>query len=123
MLTNDTSIQKRYYISGNKFSGYGLLTLSKLPAYFFYYPYESTLMSRGLLVADTCFNPRETHSGTFLVGNSHLESMNNPKARKEQFDFVIEKLAGHDHIFAGDFNFDYDWYNESGSQLSKIAIK
>mmetsp|Transcript_19538 Transcript_19538/g.22735 ORF Transcript_19538/g.22735 Transcript_19538/m.22735 type:complete len:85 (-) Transcript_19538:497-751(-) len=51
-LTENSEIKKKYYISGNPIRGYGVLILSKLPAYFYEHKYEESLMGRSLLVAE-----------------------------------------------------------------------
>ena len=85
-VTMDSGIQNTYYVSGNKIQGYGVLILSKLPAYFYEYKFEESLMGRSLLVAETWINNR-----TFLVGTSHLESMRSAPIRKIQMKIAEGK--------------------------------
>lgn len=56
-----------------------------------------------------------------MVGTSHLESLNQAKARKEQMEVVEEVLGDNDGIFMGDFNFGFDWEAEKDT-LSKFTI-
>ena len=55
-VTNDDTIKERYYISGNPIHGYGVLILSKLPAYFYEYKFGNSLMGRSLLVAEVALD-------------------------------------------------------------------
>ena len=89
-VTLDSEIQKKYYVSGNNIWGYGVLILSKLPAYFYEFKFEESLMGRSLLVAEVNINDR-----TFLVATSHLESMRSAPIRKSQ----MEIAEGNVHIY------------------------
>mmetsp|Transcript_4015 Transcript_4015/g.3357 ORF Transcript_4015/g.3357 Transcript_4015/m.3357 type:complete len:187 (-) Transcript_4015:498-1058(-) len=51
-VTSNKTIREKYYISGNNISGYGILMLSKLPAYFFEFKFETSRMERSLLVGE-----------------------------------------------------------------------
>jgi endonuclease/exonuclease/phosphatase family metal-dependent hydrolase len=73
-ITLNKKIQETYYISGNPIQGYGVLILSKLPAYFYEYQYTTSMMGRSLLVAEVCINPKQGKTGTYYVATSHLES-------------------------------------------------
>ncbi|CAI2370911.1 unnamed protein product [Moneuplotes crassus] len=112
-LTENEGIRKKYYISGNGIRGYGVVIISKLPAYFFEFKYECTSMGRSLLVGEVSINSDENEDSTFLVGTSHLESLNNAALRKDQMEYYIDPILGkYDSIFMGDFNFMYHWKNE-----------
>lgn len=108
LLVQHEFIRENYYFSGNSISDYGLLILSKWPAYFYDFPFENTWMDRSLLVAETVFNGE-----TFLVCTTHLESLDNSKKRALQMKYIQhDVLKGYDAIFMGDFNFDYKWPDE-----------
>lgn len=73
-------------------------------------------MDRGFLAAETVFNGK-----TFVVGTTHLESLDNKKRRKEQMEAIQTKiLPGTDAIFMGDLNFDLSWPDEGGNLDSKM---
>lgn len=108
ILVSTEYIRDNYYFSGNNINEYGLLILSKWPAYFYDFPFENSWMGRSLLVGETVFNGE-----TFLVCTSHLESLDNRKKRAEQMDYIQhDLLQDHDAIFMGDFNFDFSWPDE-----------
>lgn len=111
MLVENKHIKNTYYFSGNTIDEYGLLILSKWPAYFYDFPYENTWMNRSLLVAETIFNGK-----TFIIGTSHLESLDNKYKRVKQMEFIQSNvLKDHDSIFMGDFNFDFKCSEETVS--------
>lgn len=108
MLVENEWIKSHYYFSGNNITEYGLLILSKWPAYFYDFPFQNSWMNRSLLVAETVFNGE-----TFLVSTSHLESLDNRHKRAKQMNYIQNTLLkGFDSIFMGDFNFDYSWPDE-----------
>ena len=69
IIANKT-IRDRYYFSGNQIHSYGVLILSKWPAYFYEFKYDCSKMGRSLLVAETVFNNQ-----SFFVATTHLESL------------------------------------------------
>jgi endonuclease/exonuclease/phosphatase family metal-dependent hydrolase len=118
LLVHNEHIRSTYYFSGNSITDYGLLILSKWPAYFYDFPFENTWMERSLLVAETVFNGQ-----SFLVCTSHLESLDNRLKRSEQINYIQnEVLQGYDAIFMGDFNFDFSWSDE-GKNINRKLVK
>ncbi len=72
-------------------------------------------MDRGFLAAETVLNGKP-----FIVGTTHLESLDNKKKRKEQMEFIQSKLLkDRDAIFMGDLNFDLNWKDEGENLDSK----
>jgi endonuclease/exonuclease/phosphatase family metal-dependent hydrolase len=64
------------------------------------------------LIAETTVNGKP-----FLVGTSHLESMDSAEIRRIQCE-VVQKVMnqnGFPHVFMGDFNFDFSWKHEKGN--------
>ena len=83
-VTNDATIRNRYYISGNKMKGYGILLLSKMPAKFYEHKFGNSSMGRSLLIAEA-FYMKDGIPQSFYVATSHLESLDgNAKTRNEQ---------------------------------------
>jgi len=90
-----------YYVSGNILSGYITLILSKYPCNFFVLPWP-THMSRYLLYAELELNGKPS-----VIGTVHLESLGNPKLRKDQLELTYNEFKKYDTAFLmGDFNFD-----------------
>lgn len=82
LLLDSPFVRETYYMSGNGFKGYGIVTLSKLPCRFFEERFVSC-MGRSVLIAEATIQV-EGAVLSILVANSHLESAKNREARKHQ---------------------------------------
>ncbi len=119
ILKSNKDLMKRYYISSNSIYGYGILSIAKKDVFGKVFFEEITLpsnMGRSLLVTHidvprlaTGGQDKDEDAFHLVVGNVHLESLDNESLRREQLITSSRHLSNEAYsasLLVGDFNFD-----------------